>query len=107
MSDIADSRTDPAGSQDKPNTRNPSRHHLKKMENGYYKVFSEDGKEVTGVNLPINICLMALRGELPAFVKVCPSEEDIELEPSLKVLRDRYLADCSDDFNNESNTIHS
>ena len=92
MSKKADSRTDPTGSQDNPNSPDTFKHHLKKMENGYYKVFSEDGKEVTGVNLPIHICLMALRGELPAFVKVCPSDEDIELEPSLKALRDRYLA---------------
>lgn len=65
--------------------------YIKKMEDGYYKAFLEDGTELTEVTLPINICLMALRGKLPAGVTVCPSEEDIEMEPSLKVLRDNYL----------------
>jgi len=92
MSDTSDPKTESAGSQDERGSLTSSGLYLKKMENGYYKAFSEDGKEITGVNLPINICLMAQRGKLPAFVRICPSLEDIELEPSLKILRDQYLA---------------
>jgi len=69
----------------------PSGGYIKKMEDGYYKAFNPDGTEITGVNLPINICLAALRGKLPPFVTVCPSEEDIAMEPALKVLRDKYM----------------
>ena len=64
--------------------------YLMKMKDGYYKAFSADGTEVTGVNLPINICLRSLRGELPSSVRVMPSDEDIEMEPELKSLRDRF-----------------
>ncbi|MDY0083768.1 MAG: hypothetical protein RBR74_11355 [Ignavibacteriaceae bacterium] len=64
--------------------------YLEKMEDGYYKAFRENGTEITGVNLPINICLMALKGKIPSFVTVYPSDQDIEMEPSLKVLRDRF-----------------
>lgn len=65
-------------------------YYIKKMENGYYKAFSNDGKEITGVNLPINICLDALCGKVPSFVKIYPSDMEIEIEPSLKILRDRF-----------------
>lgn len=96
MSDTFDSKDGAASSKEERGTLIPSKHYLVKMENGYYRTLSEDGTEVTGVNLPINICLMALRGELPPFVRVCPSAEDIELEPSLKILRDRYLAELDE-----------
>lgn len=62
-----------------------------KMPDGYYQAFFSDGSPMTGVTLPINICLMAIRGELPAAVRICPSEHDVEIEPSLKPLRDNYL----------------
>ncbi|HPF02244.1 MAG TPA: hypothetical protein PLV06_06130 [Bacteroidales bacterium] len=64
-----------------------------KMPDGYYRAFFADGTLMTGVTLPINICLMALRGELPASVRICPSETDVAMEPSLKPLRDNYLAE--------------
>ena len=64
---------------------------IKKMEDGYYRAFREDGTELSNVTIPINICLMALNGKLPAFVRVCPSMKDIEMEPTLKTLRDSYL----------------
>ncbi|MBN2864140.1 MAG: hypothetical protein JXN62_13315 [Bacteroidales bacterium] len=63
-----------------------------KMPDGYYRAFFADGTPMTGVILPINICLMALKGELPSSVRICPSEHDVEIEPSLKPLRDNYLA---------------
>jgi hypothetical protein len=67
--------------------------YIKKMEDGYYRAFNDDDTEITGVTLPINICLMAIRGLLPPYVKVCPAEEDIAMEPSLKILRDRFMED--------------
>ena len=57
---------------------------IKKMEDGYYRAFREDGTELRNVTIPINICIMALKGKLPAFVRVCPSREDIAIEPALK-----------------------
>jgi hypothetical protein len=66
------------------------RGYIEKMQDGFYKAFREDGSEITGVNLPINIALMALRGVLLSFVKIYPSDEEIEIEPSLKILRDQF-----------------
>jgi hypothetical protein len=73
----------------------PDGGYIKKMEDGWYKAFREDDTEITGVTLPINICLMAIRGLLPPFVKIYPAEEDIAMEPSLKILRDRFMEDSS------------
>jgi hypothetical protein len=61
------------------------------MDNGYYKTFSNDGIEIQGVNIPINISIDSLNGKIPPFVKIYPSDLEIEMEPSLKILRDRFM----------------
>jgi hypothetical protein len=40
-----------------------------------------------GVTLPINIMLLQLKGLYPGPVRIYPSDEDIFVEPSLKMLR--------------------
>jgi len=75
-------------------TENPKHffesYYIQKMEDGYYKAFSLDGVEQTGANLPINICIAALKGQLPGAVTIYPSDHDIEIEPSLAILRKRW-----------------
>ena len=66
--------------------------YIEKMPNGFYKAFRNDGTELTGVSLPINTALMALRRMLPNCVKYCPSLEEIEMEPGLQALRDDFLS---------------
>jgi|LSQX01.1.fsa_nt_gb hypothetical protein len=77
-----------------PEQENPKHYfdgyYIQKMEDGYYKAFSLDGVESKGANLPINICIMALKGQLPSGVTINPSDLDIEIEPSLAELRKRW-----------------
>jgi hypothetical protein len=54
--------------------------------NYFYRAYRADGSEISEAVIPINICIMKLRGLLPASVNVIPSEEDIMLEPDLKYL---------------------
>ncbi len=70
----------------------PDGGYIEKMPNGFYKAFRNDGTEMTGVTLPINTALMALRRMLPYCVKYCPSLEEIEMEPGLQVMRDDFLS---------------
>jgi hypothetical protein len=57
----------------------------------FYKAFSADGSEIDGVVIPINICIMKLKGMLPAGVNVYPSPEEIEIEPALVSLTDEQI----------------
>jgi len=52
----------------------------------FYRSYKADGSEITEAVIPINICLMKLKGLLPGSVIAIPSEEDILLEPDLKKL---------------------
>lgn len=64
--------------------------YIEKMPDGFYKAFREDGTEITGVNIPINIALMALRGKLPGAVSYYPSDDEVAMEPALKALQDKF-----------------
>ena len=54
----------------------------------FYSAFRADGTEIEDVVIPINISIMCLKGMLPAGIKIRPSQEETEIEPSLKALLD-------------------
>jgi hypothetical protein len=54
--------------------------------NYFYRAYRADGSEIMEAVIPINMCLMKLKGILPVSVKVIPTEEEIMIEPDLKYL---------------------
>lgn len=59
--------------------------YIRKVGN-FYRAFNADGSLISGVKLPINTCIMSLKGMLPPGVKASPTKEDIEIEPALEAL---------------------
>ena len=55
----------------------------------FYKAFRGDGTEIIGAVIPINICLMSLRGILPGAVRNYSSQEEVEIESAVKALVER------------------
>ena len=52
----------------------------------FYRVFRADGTEIREALIPLNICIMSLKGMLQEAVNVHSCREAIEIEPGLRAL---------------------
>jgi hypothetical protein len=59
--------------------------YIKKSGN-FYKAFHADGTEISEALIPLNICIMSLKGMLPEAVRVYPRQEMLEIDSGLRAI---------------------